>query len=784
MPPHHVCIGGRKQIKERTFNIRFRMKSFLKKTWVLCLLVLLSPASSYAEIYSGFCGENIQWKLDTETGLLEIYNSQSGANSNMYGYYNDGGYNCAGSAPWFKYSTSIRSVNISGVNNIGSYAFAYCSNLTSITIPESVKSIDERAFYYCSSLASITIPESVTTIGSLAFKGCVGLTSVSLNSNAITSPTYSRVSNIGTLFGPQVKEYIIGDKIMSIGHYAFDSCSGLTSVIISGSVKSIGYYAFSDCRSLTSITIPESVTTLGHYAFENCKSLTSITIPQSLTSIGNCTFAGCSGLTSITIPESVTSIGDYAFVRCSGLTSITIPNNVTSIGRQAFGGCFSVENLTYAEGTTTILGTGLTSITSVTIPESVTIIGDSVFSGCSGLTSITIPENVMTLGHYAFENCSGLISITIPQSVTSIGNYSFSGCSGLTSITIPENVMTLGHYTFENCSGLTSITIPQSVTSIGSFSFFGCSGLTSITIPQSVTSIGSYAFNGCSSLTSVQLNSNAITSATYSSTNNLGTIFGGLVKVYTFGDEVKRIGEYAFAGCPRVSSIVLGRNIERIQDYAFGGCDKLEEVRVKNPEPPIAFSTAFTNNAYYAVLYVPEGSETQYKEDNVWRRFSRIRTFKDEPEKCVLAIKSAIGGYMEMMCNTQASYTFKLKTEKGWHVSSVSFNGTDVTANITDDSYTTPLLEGDSELRVIFEMDQDEIDMVSEVESHSQLSVTASASTIYIHNEGDPVTSYIYTTDGKMVKSVIASYGKTVIPLQPNNIYMVKAGTRTFKVAL
>ena len=256
------------------------------------------------------------------------------------------------------------------------------------------------------------------------------------------------------------------------------------------------------------------------------------------------------------------------------------------------------------------------------------------------------------------------------------------------------------------------------------------------------------------------------------------------MKVYTFGDEVKRIGEYAFAGCPRVSSIVLGRNIERIQDYAFGGCDKLEEVRVKNQEPPIAFSTAFTNNAYYAVLYVPEGSETQYKEDNVWRRFSRIRTFKDEPEKCVLAIKSAIGGYMEMMCNTQASYTFKLKTEKGWHVSSVSFNGTDVTANITDDSYTTPLLEGDSELRVIFEMDQDEIDMVSEVESHSQLSVTASASTIYIHNEGDPVTSYIYTTDGKMVKSVIASYGKTVIPLQPNNIYMVKAGTRTFKVAL
>ena len=210
----------------------------------------------------------------------------------------------------------------------------------------------------------------------------------------------------------------------------------------------------------------------------------------------------------------------------------------------------------------------------------------------------------------------------------------------------------------------------------------------------------------------------------------------------------------------------------------------MEEVRVKNPEPPIVYNTAFTDNAYYAVLYVPEGSEAQYKEDNVWKKFARIRTFKDEPEKCVLAIKSAIGGYLEMVCNTRTCYTFNIKTEKGWQVSSVSFNGADVTANITDDSYTTPLLEGDSELSVIFEMDQDEIDMVNEVESHSQLSVTASNSTIYIHNEGDPVNSYIYTSDGKMVNSVVASYGKTTIPLQPNNIYLVKTVTRTFKVAL
>lgn len=299
-----------------------------------------------------------------------------------------------------------------------------------------------------------------------------------------------------------------------------------------------------------------------------------------------------------------------------------------------------------------------------------------------------------------------------------------------------------------------------------------------------MTSIGSSAFSVCSNLTSVTLNSNAITSATYSSSNNIGTIFGSQVKNYIIGDKVKRIGEQAFASSREVISIDLGRNIERIQDYAFGGCDKLEGVRVKASEPPIAFSTAFPDNAYYAVLYVPEGTEALYKEDNVWGKFARIRTFKDEPEKCVLSIKSAIGGYLEMICNTQTSYTFRIITEKGWQVSSVSFNGVDITGNITEDSYTTPLLEGDAELSVVFEMDEDEIDMVNEVGSHSQLRVSASASTIFIHNDGSPVNSYIYTTDGKMVKSVVASYGKTVIPVQPDNVYVVKVDNRTFKVAL
>ena len=128
-------------------------------------------------------------------------------------------------------------------------------------------------------------------------------------------------------------------NVTSIGDWAFDGCSGLTSVSIPNSVASIGEGAFRSCSSLTSITIPNSVVSVGNWAFRGCSGLTSVIIGNGVTSIGIYAFYNCSGLTSMTIPNSVTSIGDYAFHGCSGLVSVTIPNSVTSIGDYAFYDC-------------------------------------------------------------------------------------------------------------------------------------------------------------------------------------------------------------------------------------------------------------------------------------------------------------------------------------------------------------------------------------------------------------------------------------------------------------
>ena len=401
---------------------------------------------------------------------------------------------------YFVRKTKLKTLVIpDGVMRIGEREFCKCSALMSIIIPSSVTSIGDMAFWRCESFSSITIPDSVTSISNYAFWGCRSLESIIVEEG---NTVYHSEGNC--LIKTDSKTLVLGCK---------------NSIIPSdGSITSIGEYAFDGCSSLTSITIPDSVTSIGNKAFYHCDSLTSINIPDGVTSIGKGVFHWCSSLTSITIGGGVTSIGEDAFCWCDLLKSITIPEGVTSIGSHAFYGCDSLKEvyisdiaawcaIDFGDSTANPLYYGALYlngelVTLLEIPDGVTGIGDYAFYNCSSLTSITIPDSVTSIGSSAFYWCTSLKSITIGDSLTSIGKLAFYRCGSLESITISNGLTSIDDGAFYGCSSLTSIIIPG-VTSIGDSAFYRCFSLKSITIGDSLTSIGDHAFEMCYWLESI-----------------------------------------------------------------------------------------------------------------------------------------------------------------------------------------------------------------------------------------------------------------------------------------
>lgn len=612
---------------------------------MLCALAV-STSTSFAEVYSGNCGDDLQWSLNTEDSTLTI--SGSGAMVDWESYVQ---------TPWADHLEEIAHISVEdGVTHVGSRAFEKATNLQSIRLPEDLSSIGDHVFYGtnlmgfiftqhlliytplylsgdfyipsniqiiaggafadCSNLTKIDIPESVLSIGSQAFENCTGLTSITCHSEDVPFTAANAFEGIET---DQVIVYVpansVGAYKKAEGWSAFANIkripidaptegecgenlhwrisSNYDTLAITGSGEMSGFYEeeaipWHAYRSeIKHVLMPKNQTSICWYAFENCTELESVVMPIDLQTIGYRAFYGCSKLSSIDLPSSVHWIDGDVFTGCEGFP-------VT-------------DNLRYADGY--LIEAMDKTLAGYTISADTRWIGDRAFAGCTELTSITIPQIVKSIGGGAFSRCSKLQNVEFASRlITEIENGAFYGCSSLEEIELPDSVSRLNDELFEECTSLRSVTIGRDMVKYGKGIFYHCPALTEIKVKEG------------------DRNHSSVDGVLYSGDKKTLLIYpvGKQDSVYTVIEGTTELRDEAFSTCYAIKAIVLPSTLTYIGEVAFDQSPLLSSITCLAVNPPSCGKHTFEDLDASVPIYVPSESIDAYKNAKGWGE----RTFK------------------------------------------------------------------------------------------------------------------------------------------------------------
>ena len=484
-------------------------------------------------------------------------------------------------------------------------AFAGNTATRKITLPNSIEQIQSGAFGGCTSLANINIPANVQLIGDDAFSGCTSLRTLSM-----------------------------GQSVATIGANAFAHCTALRSITLNEGLTTIGSFAFDGCTALTDITLPDSLEELGTGVFRHAESLETINFPTLIIAIPNVAFQYCLSLKSVVIPATVSEIGHSAFSYCYGLDSLRIEGDITTIGDSVFFNCYNLTSIYYnssiggdvgdenyifynagssTEGVTLTLGTNAVIpnklfdpvfdenkplITAVAFEDGRTAITSIYSDGLPYLESITIPDSVTTIEPDAFTGCEG--ALYNEYGITYADGWAIFCDKEATAITIRDGIRGIANGVFDSCTDAFSLTIPENFSNLTAEDFASLKNLTHAAFPT----------------TAIALIPNNIQNAVITSGTSIGdSAFFGYTRLtsVTIPDNVTSIGDSAFFGCTRLTSVTIPNNVTSIGDSAFYNCSSLTSVTIPDSVTSIG-SRAFEDCTGLTSIIIPD-SVTSIGED-------------------------------------------------------------------------------------------------------------------------------------------------------------------------
>ena len=582
--------------------------------------------------------------------------------------------------------------------------------------------IADNAFAGNGSITLVTVPATVETIGSNAFDG---VTYPIIKIKATTPPVLaSKLPMFSAIVPPaSVKAYKAANywKEMTIIGEGKNDIEVTTSATVD-LTEAIMTQAKITPASVTSIKVHGPLTNddIINALNTNMRSCYAIDLSDAeIETLPDGAFNGKIGLLEITLPAGLKAIGNNAFNGCFALRNeVTIPAGVETIGSYAFAGCRNAKF-------------------NPALPETLTAIGDYAFQNCANLYAVTLPASLQTIGAHAFE-ASNVQEAVLPAGLKTIGAYAFRHCSNITRVTLPDGLTTLGEGAFQQCEALVTADLmnPMDITSIPRYAFDGCSGLRNVYLPFFIEAVGDYAFRDCASLRQIQFVAPTKTIGAYAFSGCRSLKSLDLFKCENF----TTIGEYAFSGCTSLKSLNLPKSLETIGEYAFSGCQAISVISSPSLVPPTIVSESALNgiDKDVCVLTMPKSVYLDYFRAPYWGQFVEYtasvlvgvdgqgsvmysNNFGTAPTPVKVAAFYATAGEGEgveedegdgitaeaydsanICAKDNSTLTFRIVPDEGNEIKSVTYAGEDVTAQVVDGLFTTPVINGDTNLDVSF----------------------------------------------------------------------------------